>query len=179
MDIIIIQRHFDRIVQHAKESYPAEAGGFLGGIGNLILGIFPVPNYAFLNFEEKQQFGVSGNDNFRAAQFFEEYKMNVLGFYHSHPSSHLPIPSKQDIKAQSSRSLKLMMIVALADLQATLVSLFEMQGQMPVKRVLRVIKDDGVNKYLMELDIEKAKQKYLLEMKRLDDRVEQILKKAS
>jgi len=176
MDIIIIQRHFDRIVQHAKESYPAEAGGFLGGIGNLILGIFPVPNFAFLSFEEKQQFGVSENDNFRAAQFFEEYKMKVLGFYHSHPSSHIPIPSKQDIKAQSTRKLGLMMIVSLADLQGTMVTLFEMQGQMPAKRVLKVIKDDGVNKYLMELDIEKAKQKYLGEMKRLDDRVEQILK---
>jgi proteasome lid subunit RPN8/RPN11 len=179
MDLIIIERHFSLIVSHCRENYPAEAGGFLGGIGNLILGVFPVPNFAFIEFREKHEFGIAEADCLRANQFFEEYKMDVLGFYHSHPSSQLPVPSKQDITAQTVRALRLMMVISLADLQSTKVATFFMSGTTPVKQILAVIKDEAINKYLLELDIERQKQNYLQEMKKLDARVEQILKKAS
>ena len=179
MDLIIIKRHFDLIITHCRDNYPAEAGGFLGGIGNLILGVFPVPNFAFIEFREKHEFGIAETDCLRANQFFEEYKMNTLGFYHSHPSSQLPVPSKQDITAQTVRALRLMMVVSLADLNSTKVATYFMSGTTPVKQILTVAKEEAINKYLLELDIERQKMNYLLEMKKLDARVEQILKKAS
>jgi len=179
MDLIIVKRHFDLIVEHCRSNYPAEAGGFLGGIGNLILGVFPVPNFAYMYFSEKDEFGVSEQDNLRANQFFEEYKMQVLGFYHSHPTSPLPVPSHQDLTAQGMRNLYVMMVVSLADLKSTKVATYIMSGMNPIKQILRVIKDEAVNKYLLELDIQKTKQNYLAEIEKLDKRVKGILSQSS
>jgi len=179
MDLIIVKRHFDLIVEHCRSNYPAEAGGFLGGIGNLILGVFPVPNFAYMYFAEKDQFGVSEQDNLRANQFFEEYKMQVLGFYHSHPTSPLPVPSHQDLTAQGMRNLYVMMVVSLADLKSTKVATYVMSGLNPIKQTLRVIKDEAINQYLLELDREKQKLNYLKEMEKLNARVEEIIRRAS
>jgi len=177
MDIIITRRHFGTIVNHCRDYYPAEAGGFLGGAENLILGIFPVPNFAFLYFKEKKQFGIGDQDNLRANQFFAEHKMQVMGFYHSHPSANFPQPSPHDISAQSLRSLKIMMIISLAELKETRVATYLLAGQVPIEQNLKVIQEEDINKYLLERDVERAKQQYLSEMKKLDARVEEILRK--
>lgn len=176
MDLIIIERHFKLILEHCRDNYPAEAGGFLGGTGNLILGVFPVPNFAFIEFKEKHEFGIAEADCLRANQFFEEYKMDVLGFYHSHPSSPMPIPSRQDVIAQAARSLRVMMVISLADLKDVNAATFEVMGSSLKELPLKIIPDEDINKYLLELDIEKQKQNYQLEAQKLEKRVQEILK---
>jgi proteasome lid subunit RPN8/RPN11 len=176
MAIIITERQFNKIIKHCTDSYPAEAGGFLGGKGNVILGIFPIPNLAFMRFTEKEQFFWADWDILKVHTFFDKYDLNVLGFYHSHPTSELPVPSHNDIQAHQVYHLKIMMIISLADLKSTKAAAFLVDSKVKSEN-LTVIKDNALNKYLLKFDIKESADKYIQEMQKLEKRVGEIVKK--
>lgn len=176
MAIIITKRQFDRIIKHCIDSYPAEGGGFLGGKENIVLGIFPIPNLAFMKFTEKEQFFWADWDILKVHTFFNKYDLKVMGFYHSHPTSELPVPSPEDIKAHQIYHLKTMMIISLADLKSTRAAIFHVNSKVKSEK-LTVIKDKAINKYLLKFDIKKSTDNYLQEMLKLEKRIGEIVKK--
>lgn len=70
MPIIISESHFNKILSHSSGSHPSEAGGFLGGKGDVILGIFPIFNVAVTQSTERNIFKIGDQDTLRAHEFF-------------------------------------------------------------------------------------------------------------
>jgi len=145
---IITVKHFHTIVQHCLDYLPYEAGGFLGGRENVILGIFPLNNFA--GFEGKEKFEVASYMSSSVYEYFRKNKMQVIGFYHSHPDRDLPIPSKQDVLASLvTPGIKFNMIVSINDLLDVNTALFETINGKPVKQAIKVIKDSAIDQYLI------------------------------
>lgn len=145
---VITLKHFNTIVQHCLDYLPYEAGGFLGGKENVILGIFPLNNFA--GFEGKEKFEVASYMSSSVYEYFSQNKMKVIGFYHSHPDRSLPIPSKQDIHASlATPGVKLNMIVSIDNLLDVNVGLFETVKDKPVKHAIKVVRDGSIDSYLI------------------------------
>ncbi|MBI5701173.1 Mov34/MPN/PAD-1 family protein [Candidatus Saganbacteria bacterium] len=145
---IITVKHFHTIVQHCLDYLPYEAGGFLGGRDNVILGIFPLNNFA--GFEGKEKFEVASFMTSAVYEYFKKNKMKVIGFYHSHPDRNLPIPSKQDMLAsQTTHGIRSNMIVSIDDKLDVRCALFETIGGKPSKQVIKVVRDGSIDKYLI------------------------------
>jgi len=145
---IMTVKHFHTIVQHCLDYLPYEAGGFLGGKENVILGIFPLNNFA--GFEGKEKFEIASYMSNSVYEYFSMNKMHVIGFYHSHPDRNLPIPSKQDILASLVMpGMKLNMIVSINDELDVNVGLFETINHDPIKQVIKVVRDGAIDQYLV------------------------------
>ncbi len=145
---VITLKHFNTIVQHCLDYLPYEAGGFLGGRENVILGIFPLNN--FTGFEGKEKFEVASYMSASVYEYFAKNKIRVIGFYHSHPDRGLPIPSRQDIfTSQVMPDINLNMIVSINKLFDVNVALFETVNAKPVKHAIKVVKDSTIDQYLV------------------------------
>lgn len=85
-----------QIIAHAKRVYPEECCGIMMGLGNLtrsVKEIYPVPN---INTERAHdRYEIAPEDFFKADGSAREKGLEIIGFYHSHPS-HPPIPSAFD-----------------------------------------------------------------------------------
>ena len=147
MPVIISKSHFDKILGHCANSYPTEAGGFLGGKGDTITGIFPVFNVAVSQATERSIFKIGDQDTLRAHEFFEKNNLEVIGFYHSHPAIDSPYPSENDIKASKVRHLRIMMIVSLANLTNVQAGFFTVSPNLKQER-FGVVRDEDIKKYL-------------------------------
>lgn len=145
---IITVKHFHTIIQHCLDYLPYEAGGFLGGRENAILGIFPLNNFA--GFEGKEKFEVASYMSAPVYEYFKKNKMRVVGFYHSHPERSLPIPSRQDVHASLVvPGIKLNMIISINKLFDVNTALFETITGKPIKQTIKVVRDSAIDKYLI------------------------------
>ena len=98
----------DAIVAHARETAPAECCGlFLGG-GDEIVEAVRARNVAD---EGTTRFVIDPADHFAARRTARERGLEVVGFYHSHPTSP-PEPSERD-RAEFSYAGYLYAIVSL------------------------------------------------------------------
>ncbi|MFA4966829.1 MAG: Mov34/MPN/PAD-1 family protein [Candidatus Margulisiibacteriota bacterium] len=141
-------KHFNTIVQHCLNYLPYEAGGFLGGRENVILGIFPLNNFA--GFEGKDKFEVASYMSASVYEYFAKNKIQVIGFYHSHPDRNLPIPSQQDVHASLiTPGVKLNMIVSINDILDVNVALYETINEKPIKQIIKIVRDGAIDKYLI------------------------------
>ncbi len=104
----ITRRQYDIIMHQAQACYPQESGGFLGGREGVILGVLPTFNMHL--YDRTNTFAMTTDDFDRAARFFEKYKLDSYGVYHSHPKG-IPYPSRQDL----AHNQKYHFIVGLAD----------------------------------------------------------------
>jgi proteasome lid subunit RPN8/RPN11 len=184
MSVIIIKRHFDTIVKQCGERLPFEAGGFLGGKGNIVLGVFPVPNVADLSDVVLGMGGAKGVfqhakwDIIRVTSFFAKYDMQLIGLYHSHPQRNVPIPSRQDVISHQLEHLRMMLIVSVQDPENIRMAAYSVSPKFAREKLL-VVKDNAIqkylNKYLIEKDIKKTAEDYIGRIKGLEKRVVQIL----
>ena len=120
----------------------------MGGRNNVILGIFPLNNFA--GFEGKEKFEIASYMSAAVYEYFSKNKMQTMGFYHSHPDRESPIPSRQDIVASlQSPGVKLNLIVSIDKLLDVRTSLFETIDAKPAKQTLKVVRDGAIDKYLI------------------------------
>lgn len=182
MSVVMIKRQFDKIIGHVKGAFPTEAGGYLGGLENIILGIFPVVNYAPINYSDKEIskeiFESTMADRRKASEFFENYGMEVVGFYHSHPLRNMPIPSHEDIKAHRMLRERIMVVVSLAASDSAKISAFSTLPQLKREKLI-VVKNNSIqkylNRYLVKHDIEHSAEDYIASIEKLEKRVASIL----
>ena len=90
----ITEHQYNIIMKQAQACFPQETGGFLGGHGDMILGVLPIPNKVL--GDRTQSFALTGDDIDLAYRFLVKNKLEYLGIYHSHPGG-VPIPSAQDL----------------------------------------------------------------------------------
>lgn len=83
----------ERILSEAEAAYPNECCGLLGGKGELVARIFPITNRE----QSPTGYFMDPQGQFDAARKMREEGFELLGIYHSHPSSP-PYPSERDVK---------------------------------------------------------------------------------
>ncbi len=139
---IIIRRHYELILRQTVMNYPEESGGLLGGRHGVILGVYPVFNWAEKNVKFRE-FGLSKEDLQKAREFFTLHDLDYVGTYHSHPKG-VPYPSAQDLSHKQEKHL---MIVGLQDPHNPVVAIYENKGGHAVPERLKLIEDQDIAYY--------------------------------
>jgi proteasome lid subunit RPN8/RPN11 len=192
MPIAIIRRHLDKIIGHCIDKYPSEAGGFIGGRGDLILGIFPVPNFELWFHRDKRAFFWDDFSKSQAESLFKRYHMDIIGLYHSHPNG-IALPSHGDFAAHKEYGLKIALIAGVLDRKLTEIAAFSLPQKEDdtfkhpqdefVPEHLEIVEDADLDGYIAEkqiqTEIRKSADQYLAQEQALEKRVAQILSKQS
>jgi proteasome lid subunit RPN8/RPN11 len=82
LKLIIYDRDLEQIIEHARQGYPYEVCGLIGGRDGVAESVVPVPNASLsprVRFEMERQAMVDAIIGFRRAG------REVVGIYHSHP----------------------------------------------------------------------------------------------
>jgi len=97
--IRLIERHLDAIRSHGESTYPNECGGML--IGRFeddgekkLVETFPLENASEEN--QRNRVLLLPKDVLRAEKYARENKLDVIGYYHSHPDDRA-VPSQYDL----------------------------------------------------------------------------------
>jgi len=111
----IAQSLIDEMVAHAREDFPNECCGMVGGKDGTASSVYRARN----EFESPLRFGVDSSDLFRITQKeMPERDEDLIAIYHSHTKSPA-YPSQTDLnEAQKSWPDALWVIVSLEDPEA-------------------------------------------------------------
>lgn len=97
--IILTEQHIKQIEAHGEKTYPYECGGML--IGRFengeksVVELLPMEN-AMSEAEQHNRVLILPKDVLRAERVAREKRLDVVGYYHSHPD-HPAIPSQFDL----------------------------------------------------------------------------------
>lgn len=185
MAIVIVRRHFDTIVQQCIDHYPYETGGFIGGKGDLILGIYPVPNLMYFFYKDRTQYMFDEISHAKAARMFSDYGIDLMGIYHSHPESEEPYMSPGDFMADRAYNFYVSLIVSVSRKKDVSLAAHRIprtsepvapgKRALPVPEALKVIEDYEIDEYFTQMDIQKSAAQYRKEEKLLEEKVARIL----
>jgi proteasome lid subunit RPN8/RPN11 len=145
---IITERQYNIIMRQAQACYPQESGGFLGGRGNTILGVLPIPNKYL--YDRTETFAITDDDIDLANRFLTKHKLEYLGVYHSHPKG-LPFPSVQDLAHRQ----KYLFIVSLKNRYNPELFAWRAEGKNVYEEDIKIVSDMGAT----VIDIKTGKPK--------------------
>lgn len=134
---VITERQYQIIMKQAQSCYPQETGGFLGGHGNTILGVLPIPNQYL--YDRTETFMITGDDVDLAYRFLVKHKLEYLGVYHSHPRG-IPVPSAQDL----SHNQKYLFIIGLQDRYNPELYAWRVEDGKVYSENIKIMSDQGV-----------------------------------
>lgn len=96
--ILITEKHKKEIESHGERAFPYECGGMLIGHfeknKKIIVETFPLENSS--REDQKNRVLILPKDVLRAERYARENKMDVIGYYHSHPEDRA-VPSQYDL----------------------------------------------------------------------------------
>lgn len=97
--IVLTNQHINEIKVHGERTYPNECGGMLIGIfgtdgKKTVEETFPVENSSEEN--QRNRVLLLPQDVLRAEKHAREKKLDVVGYYHSHPDDRA-LPSQYDL----------------------------------------------------------------------------------
>jgi [CysO sulfur-carrier protein]-S-L-cysteine hydrolase len=107
--IRIPQAIHDDMFAHAKEGFPLEVCGLLGGTGESVSAIYRMTNTDASN----EHFMMDPREQFTVVKDLRAKGLAMLGIYHSHPETPAR-PSEEDIKLALTPEVSYL-IVSLAD----------------------------------------------------------------
>ena len=128
--ILINEKQIDEIKKHGEATYPHECGGMLIGHFDAASGekevveLLPMEN-AMDESEQHNRVLILPKDVLRAERFAREKKLDVVGYYHSHPD-HPAVPSQFDL--EHALPVWSYIIVSVRDGNATDVFSWEMEN---------------------------------------------------
>ena len=99
--IYLTEEHIKQIEAHGEKTYPYECGGMLVGRFDFengkktVVELLPMEN-AMSEAEQHNRVLITPKDVLRAEKFAREKKLDVIGYYHSHPD-HPAVPSQFDL----------------------------------------------------------------------------------
>ena len=97
--VAISENLIEQIGKHGEKTYPNECGGMLIGRfengGKTIVELLPMEN-AMAEAEQHNRVLISPKDVMRAERYAREKKLDVVGYYHSHPDC-AAVPSQFDL----------------------------------------------------------------------------------
>ncbi|MDT3428491.1 proteasome lid subunit RPN8/RPN11 [Paenibacillus forsythiae] len=137
------QEHIDQINRHAEKDYPHECCGIVFGLlseeqSKAVTELLPISN----SREEQarhNRFLITSEDIMRSEMYARKHKLDVLGFYHSHPD-HPARPSAFDLEhAWPTYSY---LIVAVAEGQAEELTSWELNTDRSAFHSETIIRED-------------------------------------
>jgi desampylase len=112
LKLVMRHSHLEQIVGHARQGYPYEVCGLIGGRDGIAESVVPVPNASLtprVRFEMERQAMVDAIIGFQRAG------REVIGIYHSHPDGRADL-SESDI-AQATWPDAVNLVLGLAEVQ--------------------------------------------------------------
>ena len=97
--ISVLEKHIEEIKAHGEATYPFECGGMLIGTlhqdgSKTVHETFPLENSS--QEDQKNRVLILPKDVLRAERYARSIKLEVVGYYHSHPEDKA-IPSQYDL----------------------------------------------------------------------------------
>ena len=97
--IAVTEKHIEEIKAHGEATYPFECGGMLIGTlhqdgSKTVHETFPLENSS--QEDQKNRVLILPKDVLRAERYARSIKLEVIGYYHSHPEDKA-IPSQYDL----------------------------------------------------------------------------------
>ena len=97
--VYLTEEHIRQIEAHGERTYPYECGGMLVGRfedgQKTVVELLPMEN-AMTETEQHNRVLILPKDVLRAERYAREKRLDVVGYYHSHPD-HPAIPSQFDL----------------------------------------------------------------------------------
>ncbi len=98
--IYLTEEHIKQIGKHGERAFPHECGGMLIGHfavngGKTVVELLPMEN-AMEESEKHNRVLIVPKDVLRAERYAREKKLDVIGYYHSHPDC-AAVPSQFDL----------------------------------------------------------------------------------
>lgn len=121
--IRLTRRDYLNIIRHAKEEYPNEACGILGGIGRRASKVYKMAN---ISENPKTCYFMKPEEQLKVFNKMRLLGIEMLAIYHSHSSSP-PYPSKMDCKMAFYPDVDYI-IISLKDLNRPEVRNFRISG---------------------------------------------------
>ena len=119
--IRIPQAIHDDLIVHAREGFPLEVCGLLGGEGDTVAKIYRMTNTDASN----EHFMMEPREQFAVVKELRARNQEMLAIYHSHPESPAR-PSREDIKLALTPNVS-HLIVSLLDRSAPVAKAFKIQ----------------------------------------------------
>ena len=118
----------DDMIAHAREGFPLEVCGILGGTGESVSAIYPMTNTDASN----EHFMMDPKEQFAVVKDLRAKGLAMLAVYHSHPESPAR-PSQEDIKLALTPGVSYI-IISLADPQQPVVKSYKIdQGKVTLE----------------------------------------------
>lgn len=97
--ILLLEEHKKAIEAHGEATYPNECGGMLLGHfdkekGKTVVELLPMENSS--REDQKNRVLILPKDVLRAERYARSQKLDVIGYYHSHPED-AAVPSQYDL----------------------------------------------------------------------------------
>lgn len=97
--ISVLEKHIEEIKAHGEQTYPYECGGMLIGRfeedgKRTVVETFPLENSSVE--DQKNRVLILPKDVLRAERYARSNKLDVIGYYHSHPED-VAVPSQYDL----------------------------------------------------------------------------------
>ncbi|HEX2268599.1 MAG TPA: M67 family metallopeptidase [Pyrinomonadaceae bacterium] len=89
------REHLEAMIEHARESAPAECCGLIGGTSEMkAVTLYRLRN---VTSEPEVRYEAAPEDLFNAQRQMRERGEELLAIYHSHPRAVEPVPSETDV----------------------------------------------------------------------------------
>jgi proteasome lid subunit RPN8/RPN11 len=112
----------DDLITHAREGFPLEVCGILGGVGDLVSAIYRMTNTDASN----EHFMMDPKEKFAVIKDLRAKGIAMLAIYHSHPETPAR-PSQEDIRLALTPDVSYI-IISLADSQQAVVKSFKISN---------------------------------------------------
>ena len=120
----------DELIAHAREGFPLEICGLLGGVGDEVSAIYRMTNTDASN----EHFTMDPKEQFAAVKDLRAKGLALLANYHSHPESPAR-PSEEDIRLALTPGMSYL-IISLADSQQPVVRSYKIdQGKVDAEEL--------------------------------------------
>jgi proteasome lid subunit RPN8/RPN11 len=120
----------EELIAHAREGFPLEICGILGGIANEVSAIYRMTN----TDESREHFMMDPKEQFAVVKDLRAKGLTMLANYHSHPESPAR-PSEEDIRLALTPSVSYL-IISLLEPQKPAVRSFKIeQGKVAAEDV--------------------------------------------
>jgi len=126
---------YERMIGQAREGFPSEVCGILGGKGNCVSAIYPMTN----TDASHEHFMMDPREQFPVVKALRLQELVMLAVYHSHPATPARL-SDEDIRLARTPDISYV-IVSLADPSAPEVRSFRLADKKVHSEELRIIHD--------------------------------------
>jgi proteasome lid subunit RPN8/RPN11 len=131
--LAIPQNIHDDLIAHAKEGFPLEVCGILGGTGDTVSAIYCMTNTDASN----EHFMMEPREQFSVIKDLRAKGLTMLAIYHSHPETPAR-PSEEDIRLAFTPGVS-SIIISLADSQQAVVKSYKIDQGKVDPEVIEVI----------------------------------------